>query len=151
MTEQSNAVELAAELAVAWLTNPNTRTTTEDVPEFLRTVHDAVCKLTTPDLVQEQQASEPEQFAPAVSVRKSLSSPEHIISLIDGKPYRTLRRHLSTNGLTPDEYRQRYGLKADYPMVAPTYSEHRRTMAKKLGLGRKKAQGEDLPGEAPAD
>jgi predicted transcriptional regulator len=57
--------------------------------------------------------------------------------MIDGKPYKTLRRHLATHGLTPAEYRDRYGLKADYPMVAENYSESRRAMAKKIGLGRK--------------
>lgn len=60
--------------------------------------------------------------------------------MIDGKPYKTLRRHLATNGMTPVEYRERYGLKADYPMVAPSYSEARRTMAKSIGLGRKPGQ-----------
>jgi predicted transcriptional regulator len=57
--------------------------------------------------------------------------------MIDGKPYKTLRRHLATHGLTPEEYRERYGLKPDYPMVAESYSESRRAMAKKIGLGRK--------------
>lgn len=57
--------------------------------------------------------------------------------MIDGKPYKTLRRHLSTNGLTPEEYRARYNLKPDCPLVAPSYSETRRAMAKKIGLGRK--------------
>jgi predicted transcriptional regulator len=70
-------------------------------------------------------------------VRKSLASKDHLISLIDGKPYKTLRRHLAGHGLTPDDYRQRYGLKPDYPMVAESYSEARRDMAKKIGLGRK--------------
>ncbi|MGK4495599.1 MucR family transcriptional regulator, partial [Klebsiella pneumoniae] len=70
-------------------------------------------------------------------VRKSLASKDHIISMIDGKPYKTLRRHLATHGMTPAEYRERYGLKPDYPMVAETYSESRRAMAKKIGLGRK--------------
>jgi predicted transcriptional regulator len=77
------------------------------------------------------------EYTPAVSVRKSLASPDHIVSMIDGKPYKTLRRHLSTHGLTPEDYRARYNLKADYPMVAPAYSEHRRAMAKKIGLGAK--------------
>src|SRR5690606_33118041 len=85
---------------------------------------------------------------PAVTVRKSLASKDHIISMIDGKPYKTLRRHLSTHGLTPAEYRARYGLKADYPMVAPAYSEQRRAMAKKIGLGRK--PGETRPAKAAA-
>ena len=70
--------------------------------------------------------------------------------MIDGKPYKTLRRHLSTHGMTPVEYRERYGLKADYPMVAETYSESRRAMAKKIGLGRKPGQrkGETVPAAA---
>jgi predicted transcriptional regulator len=78
-----------------------------------------------------------EAFAPAVSVRKSLASKDHILSMIDGKPYKTLRRHLTTHGLTPEEYRSRYKLKPDYPMVAEAYSEQRRAMAKKIGLGSK--------------
>lgn len=75
------------------------------------------------------------EFVPAVSVRKSLASRDHIISMIDGKPYALLKRHLKTNGLTPDEYRARYNLPADYPMVAPAYSEKRVELAKSIGLG----------------
>jgi len=130
-----NSVELATELTVAWLSNPNTRTSADDVPAFLKSMHEAVAKLTSP-APSEPEAPESE-YTPAVTARKSLASPDHIISMIDGKPYKTLRRHLSTNGLTPDEYRQRYNLKADYPMVAASYSEARRTMAKAIGLGRK--------------
>ncbi|MDI1296716.1 MAG: MucR family transcriptional regulator [bacterium] len=74
---------------------------------------------------------------PAVSIRKSLGSREHIISMLDGKPYKTLKRHLAVNGMTPAEYRERYKLPKDYPMVAPAYSEQRRTVAQKLGLGRR--------------
>jgi len=74
---------------------------------------------------------------PAVSIRKSLGSREHIISMLDGKPYKTLKRHLAVNGLTPAEYRERYNLPMDYPMVAPAYSEQRRIVAQKLGLGRR--------------
>jgi len=69
--------------------------------------------------------------------------------MIDGKPYKTLRRHLSTHGLTPESYRARYNLKSDYPMVAPSYSDHRREVAKKLGLGRKRDQGRTPPAAAP--
>ncbi len=137
MNEEIDTVELATELTIAWLGNPNTRTSADDVPAFLTAMHDAVTSLAKAG--GEPAASvEPESaHVPAVSIRKSLSSKDHIISLIDGKPYRTLRRHLSTNGLTPDEYRQRYGLKSDYPMVAPSYSESRSAMAKTIGLGRK--------------
>jgi predicted transcriptional regulator len=79
------------------------------------------------------------EFVPATTARKSLASRDHIISMIDGKPYKTLKRHLATNGLTPPEYRERYGLPRDYPMVAPGYSEQRREVAQRLGLGRKPA------------
>ena len=138
MDNDINTVELATELTVAWLSNPNTRTSADDVPAFLVSMHDAVARLTSP-AAAEPEAAEAEH-TPAVSVRKSLASPDHIISMIDGKPYKTLRRHLSTNGLTPAEYRQRYNLKDDYPMVAASYSEARRTMAKAIGLGRKAGQ-----------
>ncbi|WP_257558423.1 MucR family transcriptional regulator [Sphingobium sp. CFD-2] len=76
-------------------------------------------------------------YVPAVSIRKSLSSPDHIISLIDGKPYKTLKRHLTSHGLTADQYRERYKLPKSYPLVAQTYSAARRAVAQKLGLGKK--------------
>ncbi|MBC7831447.1 MAG: MucR family transcriptional regulator [Hyphomicrobium sp.] len=79
----------------------------------------------------------PEEPVGAVSPRKSLASPDHIISMIDGKPYRMLKKHLGRHGLTPDEYRARYKLQADYPMVAPAYAAERSEMAKRSGLGRK--------------
>lgn len=139
MTDDTDAVTLATELTIAWLSNPNTRTTADDVPAFLTSMHNAVSGLG--GAVAEPAAEDaPQEHVPAVSVRKSLASKDHIVSMIDGKPYKTLRRHLSTNGLTPDQYRQRYGLKPDYPMVAENYSESRRAMAKKIGLGRKAGQ-----------
>lgn len=85
------------------------------------------------------QKEEALKVTPAVSVRKSLASPEHIISLIDGKPYKTLKRHLAAHGLTPDDYRERYGLPKSYPLVAESYSQARRAVAHKLGLGHKSA------------
>jgi predicted transcriptional regulator len=135
-----NPVELAAELTAAWLSNANTRATPEEVPAFLRSMHEAITSLMASPTPGEQVEEQAPEYTPAVSVRKSLASRDHLISLIDGKPYRTLTRHLRTNGLTPDEYRRRYGLKDDYPMTAPNYSEQRREMAKKLGLGRKPGQ-----------
>ena len=132
----NNAVELATELTIAWLSNPNTRAASEDVPAFLQQMHAAVSNLSAavaPEVTEEVES----EYVPAVSVRKSLASKDHIISLIDGKPYKTLRRHLAGNGLTPEDYRKRYGLKTDYPMVAENYSLARRDMAKKIGLGRK--------------
>lgn len=136
-----NAVELATELTIAWLGNQNNRIAAEDVPAFLRTMHETLVELDreggSDEAAQSSDAGDEESVTPAVSVRKSLASKDHIISMIDGRPYKTLRRHLSRHGLTPDEYRRRYNLKPDYPMVAETYSEQRSAMAKKIGLGQK--------------
>lgn len=141
MTEETraNLVELATDLTIAWLGNSNNRATAEDVPEFLKKMHATLSELsgTAGTASDDTSADQPVEHVPAVSARKSLGSKDHIISMIDGKPYKTLRRHLSTHGLTPEEYRQRYNLKPDYPMVAETYSEQRRLMAKKIGLGQK--------------
>ena len=145
MSDDNNIVELATELTIAWLSNQNTRVASEDVPTFLRSMFDAVSGLNTAAAPAEAPTDET-TYTPAVSVRKSLASKDHIISLIDGKPYKTLRRHLAGHGLTPDDYRARYGLKADYPMVSENYSEARRDMAKKIGLGRK--PGQKLPEKA---
>ena len=136
MTDTLSNVEIAAELTAAWLSNPNTRTSAEDVPAFLLSMHAAVTKLAAGGAAAEEQPASA-AHEPATTARKSLASPDHIISMIDGKKYKTLRRHLSTNGMTPEQYRERYNLKADYPMVAATYSEARRAMAKSIGLGRK--------------
>ncbi len=81
-----------------------------------------------------------EKPEPAVSVRSSVKR-DHIVCLEDGKKMKMLKRHLMTDhGLTPDEYRARWGLPSDYPMVAPEYAEKRRDLAKKIGLGRKPGQ-----------
>jgi predicted transcriptional regulator len=132
----TNLLELATELTVAWLSNPNTRVSAEEVPAFLQNMHGAVAGLASPTTQVEAPAAATE-FMPAVTVRRSLASKDHIISMIDGKPYKTLKRHLSGHGLTPTQYRERYGLKSDYPMVAENYAEMRRGLAKKIGLGRK--------------
>jgi predicted transcriptional regulator len=136
-SDQLDTVALATELTIAWLGNNNTRVQAEEVPAFLRQMHDAINGLATPEAPAPAADELAQDYTPAVSVRKSLADPDNIISMIDGKPYKTLRRHLSTHGLTPEQYRQRYNLKADYPMVAPNYSASRRGMAHKIGLGRK--------------
>lgn len=139
-TESVSTIELATEITIAWLGNPNSRPAAEDVPQFLRTIHATVTELaggSSDGVAAAEDAPAAEEFTPAVSVRKSLASKDHIISMIDGKPYKTLKRHLAGHGLTPEKYRRRYGLKPDYPMVAPSYSEARRAMAKKIGLGQK--------------
>lgn len=144
-TAELNPVELATELTIAWLGNANTRASAEDVPAFLTRVHEAIQALSTSSAAPaERDDQKPtKEFTPAVTVRKSLANPDFIISMIDGKPYKSLTRHIRSNGLTTDEYKERYGLKKDYPLVAPNYAEARRQIAKKLGLGRK-------PGQKPA-
>ncbi|TCQ00374.1 MucR family transcriptional regulator [Sphingomonas sp. PP-F2F-A104-K0414] len=148
-TTDLSAVELATELTIAWLGNPNTRSSADDVPAFLGRMHDTVAALlgATTEAPPVEAAAE---YTPAVSARKSLASKDHIISMIDGKSYKTLRRHLATHGMTPAEYRERYGLKPDYPMVAENYSESRRAMAKKIGLGRKPGARKAEAAPAPA-
>jgi predicted transcriptional regulator len=133
-------IERAAELTAAWLANPNTRASAEDVPAFLSSMHAALTGLSSDQQQGEAPAPEQTEYTPAVSVRKSLASPDHIFSMIDGKPYKTLRRHLARHGLTPEQYRERYGLKRDYPMVSNSYSQVRRDMVKKIGLRRKPGQ-----------
>jgi predicted transcriptional regulator len=132
-----NAVELATDLTIAWLGNQNNRAAAEEVPAFFRKMHEIVSELAGKSSAESGDDPASGEFTPAVSVRKSLASKDHIISMIDGKPYKTLRRHISTHGLTPEEYRSRYNLKPDYPMVSENYSAVRREMAKKIGLGQK--------------
>lgn len=140
MTEQDNTATLVAEhtadIISAFVSN-NT-IDKDDLAGLVTAVGQSIQSLYAP----EEEGEQEQVFEGAVSVRKSLADPDHIISMIDGKPYKMLTRHLTTNGLTPDEYRQRYNLPADYPMVAPNYSARRRDLAKKIGLGRK-------PGEKP--
>ena len=148
-----NPVELATELTIAWLGNQNNRVAADEVPAFLRKMHATLTELSSGTSSEASAEEAPStEFTPAVSIRKSLGSKDHIISMIDGKPYRTLRRHLSTHGLTPEEYRARYNLKPDYPMVAESYSAQRREMAKKIGLGSKgrPAKAQAAPAEAAA-
>ncbi|AOH85299.1 transcriptional regulator [Sphingomonas panacis] len=151
--ETLNSIELATELTIAWLGNQNNRVSAEDVPAFLRTMHGTLLELesgsSASDAAGEETATA-DAFPPAVSVRKSLASKDHIISMIDGKPYKTLRRHLSTHGLTDVQYRERYNLRPDYPMVSENYSLARRAMAQRIGLGRKGRGAAPAPDEAPA-
>jgi predicted transcriptional regulator len=92
---------------------------------------------------------EPEPQEPAVPIRKSVT-PDYLICLEDGKKFKSLKRHLQgEHGISPSEYRAKWGLKGDYPMVAPNYSEARSSLAKTMGLGRK-AGGSASAAESPA-
>lgn len=95
-------------------------------------------------------AAETEKPVPAVSIRASIK-PDYIVCLEDGKKLKMLKRHLMTAfGMTPDAYRTKWGLPADYPMVAPNYAEQRRTLAKSIGLGTKGRGGGRKPVRTPA-
>ncbi|TGX49041.1 transcriptional regulator [Sphingomonas gei] len=144
MPEENNLVEMTIEIVASYVAHNNIRP--EDVPDFIAKTHAAITGIAKePEAPAEPSPPAEAEYTPAVSVRKSLATPDHILSMIDGKPYKTLKRHLGTHGLTPAEYRARYGLKADYPMVAPGYSEQRRDVAKRLGLGRKRQEPASAP------
>jgi predicted transcriptional regulator len=128
----SDILAITADIVSAHVSNNSVAA--GDVPGLIKAVHEALNTLGTPEPV------EAETYEPAVTARKSLANPNHIVSMIDGKPYTMLKRHLAQNGLTPAEYRERYNLPADYPMTAQAYSERRRELAHSFGLGRKKAE-----------
>ncbi len=131
MNEQITGKEvlaLTAEIVAAHVGNNSTQA--NELPLLISEVHRALTSLGTPQ-------AEPERPQPAVPVKKSVT-PEYIICLEDGKKLKMLKRHLKTAyNMTPEEYRERWGLAADYPMVAPSYATHRSTLAKKIGLGTK--------------
>jgi predicted transcriptional regulator len=105
-----------------------------DLPTLISTVHGGLAAIGAPAA---ELAPKPE---PAVSIRASIK-PDFLVCLEDGKRLKMLKRHLMTRyQMTPDQYRQKWGLAADYPMVAPNYSEQRRTLAKKIGLGTKRTR-----------
>ena len=102
-----------------------------DLPSLITNVYAALANLGETPVVEEAKPQ------PAVAIRNSVK-PEYIVCLEDGKKLKMLKRYLRTNyNMSPEEYRARWGLAADYPMVAPNYAEKRRDLAKKIGLGRK--------------
>ena len=140
----NDLTELTVELLSAFVANNNLRS--EDLPALIASTHAALFGLAAPGQGEPQPA---EQHQPAVTPRKSLANRDFIISLIDGKRYKSLKRHLTGHGLTPEEYRSRYSLPSSYPMVAPGYSDARREVAKRLGLGRKPKAAEPAPAAKP--
>ncbi|MCW6537735.1 MucR family transcriptional regulator [Sphingomonas lycopersici] len=139
MTEsvQPDVTAMTVSLLSAYVSNNNVPAA--DLAALIETTRKALIGKTT---LAEPAA---EVFVAATTVRKSLASPDHILSMIDGKPYKTLKRHISTHGLTVEEYRARYKLPHDYPLVAENYSASRREVAQRLGLGRKPAVKVETP------
>ncbi len=128
--EDQQIVELVADIVSAHVAN-NT-VSVGDVPDLIQKVHSALAGLSNPSAAAQQEKT------PAVTVRASIK-PDYLVCLECGRKQKTLKRHLqSSHGLTPDQYRADYGLPRDYPLVAPRYSEHRRSLAHASGLGKRR-------------
>jgi len=126
-------ITLTSDIVAAHVANNDVAV--DDVPALITNVFDALSGL------GEEAEAEEVRPEPAVSIRASVK-PDYIVCLEDGKKLKMLKRYLRTNyDMTPDEYRARWGLPSDYPMVAPNYAEKRRDLAKKIGLGRKPGTG----------
>ena len=129
-SEISKSLELAAEIVAAFVANNSLPI--GELPALIYSVHAALEGFANgvPNIAPPVEKKEP-----AVSIRKSIT-PDYLICLDDGKKFKSLRRHLATLGMTPDEYRSKWSLSADYPMVAPSYAARRSELAKRSGLGR---------------
>jgi predicted transcriptional regulator len=129
-------IELSTDIVAAYVSN--NRVEPKDLPALIQTIHQTLDRLgkITPSI-----ASEPTEPAkPAVAIKKSVT-PDYLICLEDGLKFKSLKRHLSSKyGLSAEAYREKWGLPADYPMVAPNYASARSQLAKKSGLGRAKAR-----------
>src|SRR6195952_2577576 len=130
-TNTAETIKLTADLAAAYLSNNQVQPAS--LPDLIASVHSALSTLGEP------KVTEAEKPVPPVSIKKSVT-PDYLISLEDGKRYKSLKRHLSGRGLTAAEYRTKWGLPQDYPMVAPNYAAQRSELAKSMGLGRKRAE-----------
>ncbi|MBB4860961.1 putative transcriptional regulator [Novosphingobium chloroacetimidivorans] len=128
-------VELTTEIVTAHLSHNGV--TGDLLPELIKNVYAALASLGNEPKATAEASNAPE---PAVTVRKSLSNPDRIISMIDGRPYSSLKRHLTKHGYTPESYRAAFNLRPDYPMVAPGYAALRKELAVNIGLGRKNSR-----------
>jgi len=128
-TENQELITLTADIVAAHVSNNSVPTA--EVGSLIQSVFSALQGIGTP-----QPEPQPEKPKGAVSTRASIK-PEHLISMIDGKPYKMLRRHIAQHGYSPESYREAFNLPRDYPMVAANYAEQRRALAHKIGLGRK--------------
>ena len=130
-TATSNFIQLTAEIVSAYVSN-NT-VPSGDIPALINQVHAALTRVSG---APGEASVEP--LKPAVSVKRSIT-PEHIVCLEDGKKFKSLKRHLRTQyNMTPEQYRDKWSLPADYPMVAPNYAAARSQLAKQMGLGQQR-------------
>lgn len=131
--KDSNFIELAAGIVSAYVSK-NT-VAASDLPKLIQDVHDALARLGAPQLPLAQ-----ESLRPAVPPKKSVFD-DHIVCLEDGKKFKSLKRHLRSHyDLSPEQYREKWGLPADYPMVAPNYAKARSRLARQMGLGQQRGK-----------
>ena len=129
MDDLENLVTLTADIVVAHISN--NKLANSEIPQLIESVHSALLGISKGETVQPEAPKEP-----AVPIRSSIK-PDHLVCLEDGKKLRMLKRHLMVHyGMTPDDYRAKWGLPRDYPMVAPSYAERRRELALQIGLGK---------------
>jgi predicted transcriptional regulator len=147
--QQIDFASITADIVSSYVANNSVHR--GDLPTVIASVHAALQGLAAP------KPTEPERPEPAVSIRRSVT-PDFLISLEDGKKDKTLKRHLGKLGLSPDEYRAKWGLPADYPMVAPNYAAKRSELARSSGLGQQRRKtaakavaASDKAMTAPAD
>lgn len=126
-------VDLTAGIASAFLAQ--NRIDIEKLPTLLSTIHGSLSGLNTPAAPAEETTASADAKT-AAEIKKSIKH-DHLVSFIDGKQYKTLKRHLARHGMTPEAYRAKFGLSPDYPMVAQVYSEQRSSLAKASGLGQR--------------
>ena len=128
MEDKSNLIEMTAEIVAAFVSA--NQIDYRDLPGLIETVHGALQSVSAL-----REAPIDQELTPAVPVKKSVT-PEYIVCLEDGKKFKSLKRHLRTRyNMGPEEYRAKWGLPHDYPMVAPNYAKARSDLAKKMGLG----------------
>jgi predicted transcriptional regulator len=134
--DSSSFIELTANIVSAYVSN-NT-VPSADVPNLISQVHAALKRVSG-----DQAAAPAEPLKPAVPIKRSVT-PEYIVCLEDGQKFKSLKRHLRTRyGVTPEQYREKWGLPPDYPMVAPKYAEARSQLAKQMGLGQQRRRRKD--------
>ena len=142
MEDNTELLTLTADIAAAYVSNNTVQAS--DVPSVIQTIYRALAGV---GATAAQPTPEPQK--PAVPLKKSIT-PDFLISLEDGKKYKSLKRHLRTQyNMSPDDYRAKWGLPKDYPMVAPNYAASRSALAKSMGLGRGGASKAAKPVKAP--
>lgn len=130
-TTSGTYIELTADIVSAYVSNNSV--SASDIPSLINQVHTALMRVSSG---QNEAPAEP--LKPAISVKKSIT-PEYIVCLEDGKKFKSLKRHLRTQyNMTPEQYRDKWGLPPDYPMVAPNYAAARSQLAKQMGLGQQR-------------